>query len=307
MLDRRLKHVVEISRHGSFTAAADKVGLTQSALTRSVKELERQLGYEIFIRSKTGVTLTEKGKLFVERASTILDDTKILLRGVTTGQDYYADVVRIAVCPTSLQWVLVEPASHLLRQHPQATLNISAASVDGALQQLRGGSLDLVLGFDAAFRDHPDIVRENLPTIRATFFVRHDHPILKVEAIQASDLALYPMIVPSYSRPYDTVIQEIYEENSIDPTTRIHVIDYFPLVKRLVAESDAISFCTRSYSMTPGFKKAFTSVPHPGFESSTEPMCFATRRRVSQKPVTRAFIQACKLCLPRLLDDIKSQ
>lgn len=300
MLDRRLEHVVAISRHGSFTAAAEKIGLTQSALTRSVKELERQLGYEIFIRSKTGVTLTEKGKLFAERATALLEDAKILLRGVTTWQNYYADIVRIGVCPNILQWVLVEPLSYLLKKHPQATLAISGATFEVALQQLRGGTLDVVLGFDAAFRDHPDIAREKLPAIRTTFFARRDHPILKVKSLTTADLARYPMIAPSYSRPYDTFVQQIYEENSIDPTSRIHLIDHFPLVKRLVSETDAISFCNVSLAKSPAFKKYFAAVPHPEFELSH--MCLATRRRVPPKPVVRAFIQACKVCMPKMVD-----
>lgn len=300
MLDRRLEHVVAISRHGSFTAAAEKVGLTQSALTRSVKELERQLGYEIFIRSKTGVTLTEKGKLFVERATTLLEDTRILLRGATTWQNYYADIVRIGVSPDILQWVLVEPLSYLLKRHPHATLTISGTTFDVALQQLRGGTLDVVLGYDAAFRDHPDIAREKLPAIRTTFFARRDHPILKVKSLTTADLARYPMIAPSYSRPYDTFVQQIYEENSIDPASRIHLIDYFPLVKRLVSETDAISFCNVSLTKSPAFKKHFAAVPHPDFELSF--MCLATRRRVPPKPVVRAFIQACKVCLPKMVD-----
>jgi DNA-binding transcriptional LysR family regulator len=294
MLDRRLEHVVAISRSGSFTAAAEKVGLTQSALTRSVKELERQLGYEIFTRSKTGVTLTEKGKLFVERAATLLEDVKILLKGVTTGRNQYADIVRIGVCPELLQWVLVEPLSYLLKQHPEATLTISGTTFDVALQQLRGGTLDVVIGFDAAFRDHPDIAREKLPAIRSMLFVRRNHPILKVESLTTADLACYPMIAPSYSRPYDTFVQQVYEENSIDPTTRVHLIDYFPLVKRLVSETDV------SLTKSPAFKKYFAAVIHLDLEPS--PMCLATRRRVPPKPVVRAFIQACHVCMPKMAD-----
>ena len=51
MIDRRLQYVVSTARYGSFTAAAERVGVTQSAITKSVADLERQLGYSIFTRT----------------------------------------------------------------------------------------------------------------------------------------------------------------------------------------------------------------------------------------------------------------
>ncbi len=45
MIDRRLQYIVSTARFGSFTAAAERVGVTQSAITKSVADIERQLGY----------------------------------------------------------------------------------------------------------------------------------------------------------------------------------------------------------------------------------------------------------------------
>lgn len=68
MLDTRLNHVVAVARAGSFTAAAGIAGVTQSAITRSVADLERQIGYSIFVRTSRGAILTEQGRDFAERA-----------------------------------------------------------------------------------------------------------------------------------------------------------------------------------------------------------------------------------------------
>ena len=106
MVDRRLLYIVSTARYGSFTAAAERVGVTQSAITKSVAELERELGYSIFNRTARGVFLTDEGRTFVERAARILEDTRELFRGMSPGSDPYEGTLRIGVCPASLEWLL---------------------------------------------------------------------------------------------------------------------------------------------------------------------------------------------------------
>lgn len=292
MNDRRLSHVVAVARYGAFTAAAEHVGLTQSALTKSVRELERQLGYPIFERTARGVILTEQGELFVERAARLLDDTHALLAGAATGSDPYADVLRVGVCPTSLDYLLLEPVTTLLRRYPQARIEVSGASFARVVQQLRTGSVDVALGFEAAFRDLPDIERTHLTTRQSAFFVRHGHPLLERSEVTLADIAEFELVAPSESRPHDAFIRDIYESRRIDPRTRIHTVDYFPLARRIVASTDAIGFVHDAYTRTERFARAFVRVPF--FESMTQSaICSATRRRWPPRPIVRAFMQAC--------------
>jgi DNA-binding transcriptional LysR family regulator len=58
-MDVRLKHAVAVAKCGSFTAAAKLIGVTQSAVTRAVADLERQLGYDLFHRTARGAFLTD--------------------------------------------------------------------------------------------------------------------------------------------------------------------------------------------------------------------------------------------------------
>src|ERR1700679_2316233 len=118
MLDPRLAHVVAVARCGSFTAAAQAIGVTQSAVTKGVADLERQLGYSVFHRTARGALLTEKGSEFVERAARLLDDARELLEGPSNNSDPYAGTLRIGVCPASLEWRLINPLANLLARYP---------------------------------------------------------------------------------------------------------------------------------------------------------------------------------------------
>src|SRR5580658_2476137 len=99
MLDQRFNHLVAVARCGSFTAAAQAIGVTQSAVTKGVADLERQLGFAVFHRTARGALLTEKGSDFVERAARLLDDARELLDGSSSPNDPYTGTLRIGVSP----------------------------------------------------------------------------------------------------------------------------------------------------------------------------------------------------------------
>lgn len=297
MIDRRLTHVVATARYGSFTAAADKVGVTQSAITKSIAELERQIGYLIFNRTARGVTLTEEGRIFVERTARLLDDANELLRGKSVSHDPYAGILRIGVCPASLEWLLVEPIALLLSRHPNIRLDISGSSFERMVQQLRTGGVDVALGMEAAFSEQPDFRREPLEPLRTTLFARRGHPITECEHVTEKELAKYDFVSPSDSRPYGTAIRDIFEGEGIDAHTRIHIIDQFSLVKRIVASTDAIGVVGIPYTLTDSFTRKFVRVPY--FESfPLAPLCSAVRTRWEARPAVRAFLKACRECRP---------
>ncbi len=292
MLDRRLQYVVSTARYGSFTAAAEQVGVTQSAITKSVADLEQQLGYAIFNRSGRGVLLTEEGRSFVERATRLLSETEDLLRGTTPGSDPYAGRLRIGVCPSSLEWVLLEPLLALLARHPKIRFEVVCGTFDRVVQHLRAGAVDVAIGYEAAFEGQPDFKRTVLPSLPTTLFVRHGHPLLSCSQITRAELAKYDLVIPSGSAPLDYFWRQIYEDAGVDANEKLYVIDFFPIVTRLVSQTDAIGIVSIQYTHTRTFKKQFDAVPFLDSTSAHMSMCCATRSRWPPRPAVRAFIRA---------------
>ncbi|WP_337187920.1 LysR family transcriptional regulator [Phenylobacterium sp.] len=298
MLDPRLNHVVAVSRGGSFTAAAEIVGVTQSAITKSVADLERQVGYSIFHRTSRGALLTEQGRDFVERVARLLDDAGELLQRQRGVEDVYAGTLRIGVCPASLEWRLAAPLERLLARHPSIRLEVIGATFERMVQQLRTGGVDVALGFDAAFAVWSDLKRTQLAPNNATVFVRRGHPILDRPTISVADLADFDFISPSDSRPYGEVIRSIYEDQGVEWQRRVHVVDYFPIVHRIVAKSDAIGVVAIAHGHAPAFQERFATLdaldlfPKAG-------LCCAIRAAWEPKPAVRAFISACVEAMPQ--------
>ena len=95
----RLKHVVEVDRNGSITAAANALNTTQSTVTKSVAAMEQELGFSLFVRKARGVVATEKGQEFLTRASRVLSDFEQLVTDVRAQQEEANTLLRIGVSP----------------------------------------------------------------------------------------------------------------------------------------------------------------------------------------------------------------
>lgn len=293
MLDRRLTYVVATARAGSFTSAAAQVGVTQSAITKSVAGIEQQLGYAIFNRTARGVIATPEGQFFIERAARLLDDAQDLLSGSLPGTDPYAVTLKIGACPPSVEWLLVEPLMTLMSRHPSIRLQIMGGTVDQIVPLLRSGAIDLAFGFEAAFLEQADFRRDPLPGVQTTLFVRKDHPLLDKSEVTLEDMAKYDMVSPSDSQPYSVFMRSIYENAGLDARRKLHFIDYFPIVMRIVATTDALAFTSLRYSETQTFKRRFERL---SFLNATDlpPLCIASRSRPSPRPAARAFVKACR-------------
>ena len=296
MPDRRFEHVLAVVQHGSFTQAAEKVGMTQSGITKSVADLERELGYSLFHRTARGTILTERGREFAERASRLLDDARILLTGEAE-KDPYAKTLRIGVCPASVEYLLADTLVQLLRRHPSIRFEINSSSVERVIELLRNGAIDVAVGFEDAFAEWNDVKLTPIAALNVVLFARKGHPITKKAKVTRSDLSKLEFVSPTDSRPYGKIIRDIFEDEGLSWQRHIHVIDYFAIVKRIVAKSDAIGATTADYARTAAFKSAFERVPG---EQLFPPiaMCCAIRSRWEPTLAVKAFLRVARERLP---------
>jgi DNA-binding transcriptional LysR family regulator len=296
MIDPRLAHAVAVAREGSFTKAATVIGVTQPAITKSIRDLEQRLGYQLFYRTSRGVVLTVQGREFVERAVRILEDARELMTSPAS-KDPYAGVLRIGVCPASLEWLLVIPLADMIRRHPAIRVEVTGGKFETMVQLLRTGAVDVAVGFEAAFREWPDLTRHPIAALRPALFVRARHPLLELGRITIDDLSRYEFISPSDSRPYGELIRELYEGRNIDWRKNLHVIDYFPAVRQLVAMTDAIGTVAMSNAMEAALDKRFAILNGVDLLPESNMSC-ATRARWSPRPATKAFINTMAKLLP---------
>lgn len=294
MLDRRLIHVIAIARCGSFTKAAQEAGLTQSGITKSVAYLERELGYSIFYRTARGAIPTEAGREFISRATRLLDEARALMSGDRSSDDPYAQTLRIGVCPPSVEWLLSKPLGTLLKRHPSIHYELISAGLERITELLRTGKVDVAVGFEDAFIDWNEIKREPIADLVLVPFVRKGHPILEMKKISRQDIARFDFVATSDLRLYDVMLRNLYEEAGVVSWRRhLHLVDYFPAMREIVAASNSISFANPEFAATDTFDQQFARIPTAGL-FPPQPMCCAVRKQWDAPPAVHALVKAMK-------------
>lgn len=141
----QLRAFVEVVAHGSFTAAAKELNLTQPAVTHQVQELERRLNVALVERLGKRAHLTEAGEKLLEHARHLLDEdsrTRVDMRRFADG---WLGRVRIGTSMTVLMYLLPPLLRRLKTDHPQLEINLKAGLTAATLEALSANKLELGL------------------------------------------------------------------------------------------------------------------------------------------------------------------
>ena len=122
----KLKHVVAIDQAGSVSAAARLLGLTQSSVSRSLADIEREIGYAIFDRRARDVVATERGRAFINRAARIISDLDQLSEDARAGREAGETLIRVGVSPASMQGLVNKATIALMRRKPAMRVHLEA-------------------------------------------------------------------------------------------------------------------------------------------------------------------------------------
>src|SRR5918992_1024959 len=140
MLDiRRMKVLREVAAHGSFSAAAEALNFTQSAISQHVAALERESGTKLVERGSRGVRLTEAGRALVAHADAIVariecaEEELAALAGPRGGR------LRLACFQSAGATLVPRAVAEFHRRHPDVELSMIEAEPEAATEHLRAG------------------------------------------------------------------------------------------------------------------------------------------------------------------------
>jgi DNA-binding transcriptional LysR family regulator len=178
--------------HGSFSAAAAELALTQPAVSRQVSLLERQAGTQLLRRTRQGVRPTEAGRLLIEHADAIggrlaLAEAQLAeLVGLRRGQ------VRLGSFFTALAYLSAEAGAMLEARQQRLTIVDQLVDRRTALQQLAAGALDVAIVFEHEFEPQPvpgDVELVPLFTDPVRVLVPARHALARRRRLRLADLA----------------------------------------------------------------------------------------------------------------------
>lgn len=187
---RMLNHFLAASRSGNIHRAAQNLSLTQSGLSKSIHQLEEELGVTLFERSSRGVRLTRFGEVLYERAAQVETECKLIEREMSEMAQGFRGNLRIAAGAVWSSVLLPQVLSLLHTRLPSAQFTIIRSSGPRFADLFDEGRIDMALGSLEAFSSVDDTFAcEPLSEIETLFLAHRDHELHRKSEVTIEDLA----------------------------------------------------------------------------------------------------------------------
>lgn len=186
---RQLRYFLAVARYGSVTAAAEHLGRTQQAVSKSLQQLEERLGVRLFDRSSGPARLTGFGELLLEHARTADDALRRFEQEVQRTRHVQSEPLRLGVGPTGASHILPAAIAALSRDMPGMRCEVEGGIVIDLLPKLQRGELDLVVVLATFEGGDTGLVSEVLGQESFVVVAGRHHPLASRDSVSAEDLA----------------------------------------------------------------------------------------------------------------------
>lgn len=208
---RILQYFLAAAREESITKAAEVLHMTQPPLSRQLKELEEELGKQLFIRGSKKLSLTEDGILLRKRAEEIIDLFEKTRAELTCPEKNISGKIFIGSGETDVVCFLALTAKKLQEQYPDIKYQIYSGDAGHIIEKLDKGLIDFGLLVEPVNVEKYDYIK--LPKKDAWgVLMRKDDPLAEKENISAEDIIDKPLII-SHQTHENTEIKEWFKKD----------------------------------------------------------------------------------------------
>ncbi|MDX3928892.1 MAG: LysR family transcriptional regulator [Shinella sp.] len=190
---RHLRYFLKVAEEKSFTRAASKANIEASPLSRAIKELESQLGAQLFQRAKGRIQLTWAGEVFRDEAKrilTLVEDAQVRVKSAAQG---YRGQLRIGLCDGLAQPNLTLLLARSREEEPRTEIRITEMTVSEMLQAIMFDQLDA--GFTVDGDAFDDCFKEVVWKDRPALAIPSRHPLLAFDKVPLPEALRYPLII----------------------------------------------------------------------------------------------------------------
>jgi len=238
----QLRTFLEVSRLKSFSRAAEKLGVTQPAISAQIRSLENEAGARLFDRDGGKVTFTAAGRLFEPFAEHCLQVHSHIM--VAIGELHRSPRGEISISANEATTLYVLPAvfAQFKKQYTRVNLSIVRADRARSLEAVSNREVDFGI-VSLPVKDARllvDIIHKD----DLVLVVPKAHPLAVRDQVKFSEILQYPLVLPKHGRQREQ-IDDIFRANDVQPRVAMEV-DSSELLKRLIGAGLGMGFLPRS-------------------------------------------------------------
>ena len=288
----QIRYFETVLKEGSFSAAARAQYVTVQAVSKSIADLERELGQDLFIRENRCVRPTEFGLAFHAKALPALQAFKVLEE--FAGQ-YEADAqqrsFRLLLCaPVFHNYEVVVPnIASLLGRALDVSVDMRLATVDDGLDSLKSGQADAIVTIGRCDCEGVECVK--VGTMGTAIAVKSTHPLASRESVRIEDLGPYPVVAAKEFDDFNESILTLYRVNGLkSPLMHVSREDVDFSMEWFLSERDGYVFCAGIPAL---FKDVddIVMLPFAEEDAETVPLCVNTLKGKENLPFYKALVR----------------
>jgi DNA-binding transcriptional LysR family regulator len=235
-----------VAKNGNITKASHELNISQPAISKSIKNLESQLGGELFVRTRRGVILTDEGREFYNYIKQAIEFINNAENKFTELINLETGLIKIGISTTLTKEFLLQYLEEFHSIYPKIDIQIITNIPNELLRMLRNGLVDIVImnltGKDAS----PDLIINKCLSINDCFIVNKNYKHLLDKELSLKDLNNYPLILQSNGSNTRTFLDNYCKENGIVLKPNIELASY-SLVVEFTKIGFGIGFATKNY------------------------------------------------------------
>jgi DNA-binding transcriptional LysR family regulator len=211
---RQLEIIRAIADSGSFTAAGEKLHVSQSAISRQILLLEEELGEAVFHRIGRRIRITPAGEALLQLSNRVFQDLQDTVSIISDKQETLRGTIRLVGGMTVCLYVFPMLLQEVRRAHPQLDVKITVGSTERSVAMLRAGTADLgllTLPIEASDLVATPVLQEELLVVTYPA-----HPLAKRRQIAPADLNRQPFVMFETGSITRRLVNEFFTREGIE-------------------------------------------------------------------------------------------
>ena len=242
---REVAAFLAVARAGGVGAAAKSLSLSQPAITRSLKRLERQLGVALFVRHSTGMEMTPFGRTLIPYAESLESETERILEEISVLNGAAAGLARVGIVPSVAANLLPQAIARTLAASPGVQVRVVEATGNQLVSALIRGELD----FAVAGLPHDPIDGHVLvsPLLEdeVTIVARAGHALMGERSLSVAKLREYPWAMPERGNVIWAGFHTMFQRAGLETPRAAVSANSVHTLKSIVGSTDFLTMLAR--------------------------------------------------------------
>lgn len=289
---RQLRYFIALIEHRSFVRAADAIGITQPAFSRSIQGLEQEFGCVLVDRADKELRPTPEGQVVLQHAMSLVQGAALLSHEVTRMTKLDAGEVRFGGDAVAAVSLVPQAIARFVTAYPKVRTALQVDNWEKLGRSLAREEIEFFIADVRHFEADPNYQTQALTPRRSVFFCRDGHPLLAKDSLSTNDLFDYPLATPMIAPGIRKLLANLSGRIDFAPVIEL---EQFTALASIVRQSDAIGLGTEE-----AFVDAFTrgelqvlhwrNLPH-ALDSLNNRCGIISRTGARQSPAAKALIE----------------